>query len=293
MSQPDFESLLLREVAPVLAAAGYAYDPRLREGVELFGLRKALTAETQAIVQFQRRLTTGEFTVNLLRVSANPIGPRVYGGSAEAGGARLSYVLWYVYELRAYSASDWWWQPDAESLRDVAEQLMRYGLRWLEDPAASKPWEMPVQRNQEFVQAAQAILSEILLSAGFHWQQLRLAGDVPYLYAVKPLAVGTYAIIEVQPTYSLDPAEFTFDVCLQRAAVPNPLSGRGARVSLAQLRAPSCDVSNDDPQAAISAVKALLWRYADRAELDAQLRDVAICLREFGLAWFAQSSIEA
>jgi hypothetical protein len=241
--------------------------------------------DVQAIVQFQRREKTGEFTINLLRVKSDQIAPRLYGGYAEAGGARLSYVLWYVYELRLYPASDWWWPPDESSLRNAADMTLCNGVHWLENAAAPKPWEMPAYRSQEWVQAAQAMLGRDLSAWGFAWVQQTLTGDVPYLYAVRSRA-SAYDIVELQPAYSLDPAEFTFDVRLQRAASPDPLSGGGPRVSLAQLRRAVAGDAAAPAEAVLAEAKALLWRYTDRAELDKQLRDVVGCLQQFGLGWF-------
>lgn len=297
MSQPDFAALLQFEVAPVLAPAGYGYEPRLRLDDELFGFRKALAGSVQTIVQFQRRLTTGAFTVNLLRVTAEQIHPRVYAGYTQAGGARLSTVLWYVDGLRDYPASDWWWQSDVSALRDVADKIVRYGVRWLEDVTAPKPWEMPAPRSQELTQAAQEVLAPALSAWGFQWKYLRLAGAVPYLYAVKALTAGTVAMIELQPTYSLDPAEFTFDVRLQLAKTPDALDAADVCASLAQLRwqdrYAAASVPHGQGGLTPDEAKALLWRYADQVELDAQLRDVASCLQRFGLAWFDRHAGEA
>ncbi len=51
---------------------------------------------------------------------------------------------------------------------------------------------------------------------------------------------GTFALIELQAIYSLDPGEFNFDVRLQRRADGDPLDfdgdyGQWRSVSLAQL----------------------------------------------------------
>ena len=83
---------------------GYAYDARLRLGEELYGFRKALGDDVHAVIQFRYRPDGAEhdFTVNLFTARSREIRPRMYGGYSGARGARLSYVMWFVYGLRDY-----------------------------------------------------------------------------------------------------------------------------------------------------------------------------------------------
>lgn len=295
----DFESSLLDQVAPRLKALGYAYDARLRVEDELFGFCKPLGHDVQAVIQFQRQsgVTTDNFTVNLIRTQASEIQPRQYDAGAEAHAARLGYVLWYVYGLRDYPTSDWWWtMSDAAqheaALRDAAEKIVRYGVPWLEDSAAPKPWEMPLQRVDEFSAAVQAVMALEMERLGYWLKQQSLPGDLPYCYFSKAMPDGTYALIELQAIYSLDPGEFIFDVRLQRKADDDPLAFNGdyqhwRSISLAQL---VWQVRGPVPLEglAVTSVTDLFWHYRDRAELDAQLVDALDQIKQIGCDWVEQ-----
>src|SRR5512140_3272033 len=220
-----FEASLLEIVAPQLRPLGYGYEARLRAADELYGFRKPLGADVHALVQFQQRHSTPEsFTVNLLRVKSDVIQPRLYDGYAEACGARLSYVLWYVTGLREYPVSDYWWPANEAALQEAANKVVQYGVRWIEDPHAPRPWEMPAHRGHEFVEAIEVNLVPDLLRYGYHLSQQRLVSEIPYLYFIKDLPDGTHGFVELQEVYSLDPREFQFDVRLQRRTDQNPLA---------------------------------------------------------------------
>jgi hypothetical protein len=326
-----FEATLQRLTAPRLSACGYEYDDRLRAGDDLFGFRKPLGGDLHAIVQFQRRgpyppppspkiekmisgegervlpspenrfaqrfsgegpgVRQAEFTINLLRVKSAAIEPHVYGGYSGSLGARLSHVLWFVENVRAEGGQpDQWWTLD--DLEAALDAVLRYGLPWLENPQASKPWEMPAQRWPEFVAAVTAIVAPELEAHGYQAAAQSLAGTFPYPYFVKPLPNGEYALIEFQSIYSLDPASFTFDVRLQRKATDNPLDFSGPyndwpAASLGQLvwRARA---QPEDEAWSVDAVKSLLWRYADRAELDDRLGEVLAAIKQIALPWLEQ-----
>ena len=156
-------------------------------------------------------------------------------------------MLWFVHGIRAdYPTFDYWWsarneQERSAALLDAIDAIEQYGMPWLENPDAARPWEMPVQRNAEFVAAVQAtLLPEIAttgLSAGMPisvWRSSRI------VILTSACSDGTYALIELQPIYSLDPDEFNFDVRLQRRGDADPLAFSGdyaqwRSVSLAQL----------------------------------------------------------
>ena len=299
-----FEATLHRLAAPRLSECGYEYDDRLRDGDELLGFRKPLGADLHAIVQFQRR--GGEFTINLLRVKSAVIEPHVYGGDHGALGARLSHVLWFVEQVRAEGGRpDRWWTLD--DFEAALEALLRYGLPWLAQPQASQPWEMPAQRWPEFAAAVTAVIAPALAAQGYRAATQALAGGFPYPDFVKPLPGGEFALIEFQSIYSLDPASFTFDVRLQRQATDDPLEFNGryddgpARAASlgklvwrarAQLAADawSVDASVD---ASIDAVKSVLWRYADRAELDDRLGEVLAAIEQIALPWLEDNQRRA
>ncbi len=290
-----FESALVEIVAPQLQLLGYAYDARLRAADELFGFRKPLGADVQAIVQFQLRHSTPErFTVNLLRVKSDVIQPYLHDGYAEACGARLSTVLWYVVGLREYPASDYWWTTTEAALRDAANKVAQYGVRWIEDAHAPRPWEMPAHNGHEFVEAVEVDLAPTLQRYGYRLAQQRLVGEVPYLYFVKDWPDGTHGFVELQGVYSLDPREFQFDVRLQRRADENPLAvAMQPGVSLAQLvwQARGVVTRAATVAAAVAEAKTLLWHYADRAGLDKQLRDALTQIERVGLPWIDQVSV--
>lgn len=281
------EATLHRLAAPRLSECGYEYDDRLRAGDELLGFRKPLGEERHAIVQFQRR--GAEFTINLLRVKSAVIGPRVYGGYCDSLGARFSHVLWFVEKVRAAgSRPDRWWTLD--DLDATLETLLRYGLPWLENPQACQPWEMPTPRWSEFVAAVTASIAPELAAHGYRAATQVLAGNFPYPYFVKPRPGGEFALIEFQSIYSLDPAQFTFDVRLQRKATDNPLDFDGqpddwpARAaSLGQLVWRTQLTASE--AWSVDAVKSLLWRYADRAELDNRLREALAAIKQIALPW--------
>ena len=281
-----FESSLVEIVAPQLRPLGFAYDTGLRRTDELFGFRKALGADGQAIVQFQvRHGTPRSFTVNLLRANA------------DARGARLSTVLWYVMGLREYPVSDYWWPATEVALHDAVEKVVQYGASWIEDARAARPWEMPVHNGPEFVEAVEVNLAQTLQRWGYRFERVQLAGEVPYPYFVKELPDGTHGFVEVQRVYSLDPREFQFDVRLQRRADENPLAvAAWPGVSLAQLvwQARGTGVATATPSAmlrgqAVAEAKTLLWRYADRAELDEQLCDALTQIERVGWPWIDQA----
>ncbi len=288
MLDTAFEAALREQVSPRLQEYGYTYDARLQADDEVFGFSKSLD-QGQAVIQFQRRqpLTIDSFTVNLIYFSGN--GTRA---------ARLSTVLWFVHQARRYPAFDYWWSARDEqerraALSDAAAALEQYGLPWLENPDAACPWEMPAQRGAEFVEAVQGHVLPELQQAGYRWQCQSLSGAIPYCYFSKHLSDGSYALIELQPIYSLDPDKFSFDVRLQRRGDANPLSFSGdyaewRSASLAQLVA-QAHGGHSLERLAVDDVKTLLWHYADRAELDAQLQDAVQQIKRVGLAWVERS----
>jgi hypothetical protein len=273
----SFEASLVEIVAPHLLPLGYEYAARLYTADDLFGFCKPLGA-AQAIVQFQRRhRLPGSFTINLLRVQAEPC------------GARLSTVLWYVYGLRVYPASDYWWPATEAALCDAIEKAAQFGVPWIEDAHASRPWEMPAHNGQELAAAVKVNLAPPLLQRGYRLERQQLLGDVPYLYFVRELPDGTRGFIELQSVYSLDPCEFQFDVRVQRRADANPLAWSAqSGVSLAQLVWRARDV---EVEATLDEAKMLLWHYATRAELDQQLRDALMQIERIGLPWIDQASV--
>ncbi len=278
-SQQVFDAAVTR-----LAQRGYGYDARLGEGDDLLAFRKPLDEAVQAIVQFQRR--GAEWTINLLRVKSAEAAAHLYGGYAGALGARLGHVLWFVANVRDGGQPDRWWTPD--EFDDAVEALIAYGLPWLEDEHAPKPWDMPVQRWSEFVDTVFDIAGPELLALGYRAATQTLAGQFPYPYFVKSLPDGQFALIEFQPIYSVDPARFTFDVRLQRKPTDNPLDfdgtyGEWRAVSLGQLvwRARW----SGDEAWSMAAVKSLLWQYADQAELAGQLRAVLTQIKASAQPW--------
>ncbi len=292
----DFEAALLRYVAPRLQPLGYEYLAPPRRDTDVFDFRKALINGPQAFIQFQRQddPDSDRFTVNLLCAPAT-----VSGRVRFERAARLGYVLWYVYGVRDYAVSDYWWTAPSETqlqaaLADAVEKILQYGLPWVEDAAAPKPWEMPVSRAAEFGAAVHTMLTPTLERVGYRSGFQALGGELPYCYFSKTLADGTFALIEVQPIYSLDPEEFYFDVRLQRRDDDDPLGfdgnyGHWRSMSLAQLAwqqrgAPQLD------RLAVSDAKGLFWRYRNQAELHAQLRDVLDQLTRIGCAWVEQGT---
>jgi hypothetical protein len=284
----SFEDALLKIVAPQLRPLGYEYDARLQAADDLLGFRKPRGDDVQAVVQFQLRHSTPEcFTVNLLR------------GNADAGGARLSYVLWYVAGLREYPVSDYWWPANEAALRDAAEKVAQYGVRWLEDAHAPRPWEMPAHNGHEFVEAVEIGLAPTLQRCGYRLALQRLVGEVPYPYFVKDWPDGTHGFVELQSVYSLDPREFQFDVRLQRRVEENPLAvSAQPGASLAQLvwQARGTSWETAAPSAmlrgqAVTAAQTVLWRYADRAGLDKQLRDALTQIERIGLPWIDRAGV--
>jgi hypothetical protein len=277
---------------------GYTYDVQLQMAGDVFGFCKSLGCG-RAIIQFQRRKLqpADSFTVNLIYTPDRDIQPHLSSPNG-ARAARLSTVLWYVSQARRYPTFDFWWsarneQERSAALSDALDAIEQYGLPWLENPAAARPWEMPLQRSAEFFEAVQANLLSELRPLGYEWQCQSLSGATAYCYFDKRLPDGSYALIEFQPIYSLDPDRFTFDVRLQRRGDANPLTFSGdyadwRSASLAQLLAQtrSCQLLE---QLALEDVKALLWHYADRAALDVQLQDAARQIKRLGLAWVEQS----
>jgi hypothetical protein len=293
MNESGFEERLMQGAAPRLKAMGYEYDDRLREGEELFGFRKPLGDDVHAIVQFQRHYhaTNAEFTINLIRAKTHEIQPRVYGGYASSRGARLSNMLWFVHNLRLYPQPDHWWTD----LNDALDQLERYGLAWIEDPQAKKPWEMPTHRGQEFAEAVRQVIGPVLERSGYRSELRRLMGDIPYPYFVKDLPDGMYAFVEFQTAYGLDPEHFTFDVRLQRKPTIDPFDFAGGyrdwrNASLGQLawRARHAESIDNVP---FEEVKSVLWQYDDRAELIDQLRDALDKITQIGLPWLEGESV--
>lgn len=289
VAHTDFAQFLQQRIDSRLKPLGYTFDARLRFGSELFGFSKPFGNDVYAIVQFQRHAhaTNDEFTINLLRVKAPQLSPRVFEGYDRARGARLSYVLWFIHNLRIYPQADHWWA--ATEIDDALDQLIAYGLPWLADEDSKKPWEMPAHDGVEFVAAVQAIVAPELEALGFRSAVQTLAGKFAYPYFVKPLPRGDFGLIEFQAAYSLDPDLFQFDVRLQRTAADDPLDFNGhyrdwCAASLGQLVWQGRNAS--DAPITVEAVKALLWRYADQAELTDQLRAVVGHLRQIALPWF-------
>ncbi len=291
MSDSAFKVMLLRTAAPRLKTHGYAYDERLRSDDELYGFGKPLGDDVQAIVQFQRHCdtTNSAFTINLIRTKTSEVEPRVYGGYAGSRGARLSSVLWFVYNLRLYPQPDQWWDGSEAGFDDALDQFERFGLAWIEDPQSPKPWEMPVHRGQEFADSVREIVGPELERSGYRPAVKPLAGNVPYPYFVKSTPDGMYAFVEMQSAYSLDPNEFTFDVRLQRKTSNDPFDFGGRypqwrMASLGQLarRARHVDAMGDVP---FEEAKSLLWHYADRNELIDQLRDALDKIKRIGITW--------
>ncbi len=289
-----FEEALLKIAAPRLKAQDYEYDPALREGNMLFGLRKRPGDDVQAIIQFQRTRTGDAFTVNLIRARSHDVQPRLYGGYDGALGGRLSHVLWFVHQLRIYPQSEHWWAAGSAedlqaSLVDVVDQLKCYGIPWLEDPQARKPWEMPTHRGAEFRSALQRFIAPELDRLGYRSETQHLAWNYPYPYFVKPLADDGLAFIEFRQVYSLDPDRFEFDVRLQRKRSRDPLdvaksSIAGQQMSLGQLvwKAQGSPSAAQNP---IAAARSLTWYYSDRSELEAQLLAALEQVKRHGITW--------
>ena len=290
----DFEATLLNLAAPRLKAHGYEYDPALREDDVFFGLRKHLGDDVQAVIQFQLTRMGEAFTVNLIRARSHDIQPRLYGGYDGALGGRLSHVLWFVHQLRIYPQPEHWWAAgSAEQLQanlvDAVDQLRRYGIPWLEDPQARKPWEMPAHQGAEFRSALQRFVAPELDRLGYRSETQHLAWDYPYPYFVKSLADDWLAFIEFRQVYSLDPNRFEFDVRLQRKRSRDPLDlagsqGDGLCASLGQLvwQLQEAQSAAHDP---IAAAKSLTWYYGNRSELEAQLLAALEQVKRHGITW--------
>ncbi len=295
----DFEEALLQIAAPRLKTLGYEYDPRLRLDDELFGFHKDLGDDVQAVIQFQRRrtVTQDDFTINLISAHSDDIRPRLYGGYAGARGARLSYVLWFVHHLRDESVADYWWDARDEAhlkmaLTEAVGYVARYGVSWLEAPQPPRPWEMPTHQHEEFAASVRAVIAPELERLGYRLEQGMLAGDAPYLYFSKALSDDTCALIEMHSIYSLDPNEFNFDVRLQCRPDRNPLAPvdpaqRSRHVSLAQLVWHAHGAASPSTMT-LAEVKALFWRYRNRAELNEQLRAALQQIVQIGLPWVEQ-----
>ena len=272
------ETDLLDSVLAQLQPLGFEYIARRATDGLLEFHRLAPDART-IVVQFQVRHSAPEsFTVNLLRVNG------------ERCGARLSTVLWYVYDLREYPASDYWWPTTGAAVRDAVEKVVQYGVPWIEDRHAPKPWEMPAYSGREFAAAVEQVLTPTLQQYGFRVARQHLSGDMPYVYFISDLPDGTHGCVELQRVYSLDPHEFQFDVRLQRRVDDQPLMlAAQPGVSLAQLVWRANGIAVDT--ATIGEAKTLLWHYADRAELDARLYDALRQIEQIGLPWIAQAGI--
>ena len=299
----QFEETLQKIIAPRLKTFGYQYDANLRSGDELFAFRKKLEGVVSALVQFQWRSgpTHDAFTINLLRVKSAQLQPRAYGGYPDALGARLTHVLWYVHQLRSYPAAEHWWVAEgpaglADNLMDAMNQIEQYGLGWIENPYPPKPWEMPEYPVNQFMDALNQIVAPALDRLGYRSEIYRLKGGFPYPYFVKSNGDRRYSIIEFQQLYSLDPEEFIFDVRLQQQATPDPLGYSGdyrhwRNASLGQL---AWQASGSTARLnSLAALQALLWHYADRAELADRLRDALNKLKQYGLPWLGQSDVQA
>ncbi len=294
----NFVDALQKTIAPRLKKFGYGYDLNLRSGDELFGFSKDLGDQIAAFVQFQRHggLSNDEFTINLLRVRAAQLQPRAYGGYAGALGARLTHMLWYVPELRDYPASEYWWASTDRSgleanLIDAANQLEKYGLAWVEDPNAPRPWEMPEYPADQFVEVLNHVVAPDLVRLGFRLEIHQLNGNFPYPYFVKPISNRQYGLIEFQQVYSVDPKQFDFDVRLQRAATPDPLDFHGEQrdgtsISLGLL---AWQVNESSLPETRTAIAPLWWQYATRVELIDRLGDVLNKVKQFAIPWLEKS----
>ncbi len=296
----DFEALLVTHLAPRLKILGYAYDARLALDGELYGFRKELGDDVHAIIQFRYRQDAGrhDFTVNLFTAKSRAIQPRMYGGYTGARGARLSYVMWFVHDLRDFAVPDYWWAALDEAylpaaLEEALNQVERYGIPWLESPDAPKPWEMPVYRTDEFAEAVRVVMAREMEGLGYQLTRQSLPGDQTYCYFAKTLADGTLALIELQPIYSLEPGVFNFDVQLQRRSGTEPMTfdeyGQGRSMSLAQLVWQARGSAPLD-RLSVSEVKTVFWHYHDRAELDAQLSDALEQIKQIGCAWIERTA---
>ncbi len=293
---PDFEEALLRLAGPRLRRLGYDYEPRLRVGDELFGFHKSLGADIHAIIQFHRRHAglQDDFTISLISAKSEEIQPRMYGGYDGARGARLSEVLWFVHHLRDLPVPDYWWATPDETcletaLNEALTYLEHYGVQWLEAPAPLKPWEMPAHHLMEFADGVEAVVAPEMERRGYQLEQCGLAGGLPYLYFCKLLPDNTYASIEMQPIYSLDPDRFYFDIRLQRRPNRHPLAlenlaPRFPSASLAQL-AWRAHGGSPLSQATITEIGSLFWVYRDLENLDAQLHAAVQDIVQIGLPW--------
>lgn len=294
MVQAGFAQLLQQTAGLRLKPLGYEYDTRLQADDELFGFSKRLSNDdVYGVVQFQRHdhAANDDFTINLLRIKAEALQSRSYGGYTDSRGARLSYVVWFVHNLRFYPQPDYWWA--ATELAEALDQLENYGVPWLEDTQSKKPWEMPLHHGDGFAKAIQIVVAPELAALGFLSGMQSLAGRYPYPYFVKQLPHGEYAFIEFQSAYSLDPDQFQFDVRLQRKATDNPLDFNGhyhewRTASLSQLVWRERYAT--DALLTVEAVQSLLWHYADRVELDDRLREVVAQLKRLGVPWLESRS---
>ena len=292
----DFTAALQQLIGPRLSALGFKSDPRLSQADELFAVSKTLSADRQAVIQFQRSHNAAvyHFTINLISARSVEHQP----GYEIEHGARLSYVLWFVHQRREYPVSDYWWVASDEAqlrsaLDDALNSLERYGLAWLAAPEPPKPWEMPAHRLTEFAAAVQQVLAPPLAQRGYQLEQWTLADGAAYSFFFKELTDGSYALLELQAIYSLDPAEFSFDVRLQRRPDCDPLTPSAlafaASASLTQL---AWGAHHAQPLQSVSVAEArrLLWPYRDRVELEAQLHAALQDLVQVGLPWVEQAA---
>lgn len=292
----DFTVALQQLVGPRLSALGFEYDPQLSQAAELFAFRKTLSDERQAVIQFQRSHNAAvyDFTINLISARSVEHQP----DDEIEHGVRLSYVLWFVHQRRDYPVADYWWAASDEAqlpsaLDDALNSLERYGLSWLAAPQPPKPWEMPAHRLTEFAAAVQRVLAPPLTQRGYQLEQRTLADGAAYPFFFRALPDGSYALIELQAIYSLDPAEFSFDVRLQRRPDCDPLTPIApAFASSASLTQLAWRAYQAQPLQTVSVAEGrrMLWPYRDRVELEAQLHAALQDLVQVGLPWVEQAA---
>jgi hypothetical protein len=202
----------------------------------------------------------------------------------------LSQVLWFIYCLRVYPASYYWWWPETEGelhqqLDDIGRYLADYALPWIEHPWAAAPLRFPDEHDAIFRSQLEGIVAPPLLRFGYH------PGNDPvreprWPYFTKMLPSGLHAVITFGHALHEYYGRWSFDVWLERKPVPGnePYTANEPGTLFAGL-GEVCVKIYGLPRSPYDA-----WEYHNEAMLGQQLSLAVAAIVQYGIPWLEDVS---
>lgn len=302
MSKIRFKRTVLR-AASALMQQGYqlsAPQPASR-AVQFY---KKTTTGVCCYIEFDLKdwptLTGREFDVVLLRrrLLDFPTDEIRYEGL----GISLSDLMWYVYEYAEVPLVHYWEFTDEQNLYEqlirVQSLVIDYGIRWLENPESTDPWQILPSERDAFRGMLATVVAKELEPYGYKLKNIAVV-DLPLF--IKPLPNGLNAIVVFRQSRVLNPSRFVINVDLQRKLVDNPyedqipnfpgwISNRLETLLRVQFgvtpeEAPNQEEPDKRVANQVPSSQAFHWQYTEQSELQKCITDILDKLKRYALPW--------